>query len=242
MSVQYLLIPVDKETGTIIDSKNLDLNQKNDFTIFAEIMINFPNNCIAYFDKHELFFDFVLSLKETELSKTTYQPENLRNLFVELLEILNTKSGFPVESFLSFSYEEMMETNFLYVILKGSELNRITEDKSYHPESVFSISTSFDRLNNYSFDGEYFTQNKPRIYITDSEGERFWSDLDLSSFPGKLKIIQTQKNIKLGKEIKTIILNRKTPFNYYYSMFRRLIEFCKLCEEKKFAIKSLVYH
>lgn len=240
MSVSYHLMPVDKKTEIFIDTYDAGFKMNNDFSIFAELMINYPDRFLDYFDKHELFFDFIYSLNRSEISKITYQPENLKALFIELLEILKIKEEFPIKAFHYFQYEDLLESTFLYVNLIGSELNKIVEDKVYHKDSNFDVNTSFNKWNNYAENGGYFRQKPSTIYIKTEEGEQFRSNLDIKSFPGILLINRTQNNINLGREIKQVSLVLKTPYQHLFQMFTNLIELCDACEARNYGIKSYI--
>ncbi len=76
MSVSYHLVPVDKKTNTLVDFHSLGKNINNDFSLFAELMFNHSDRILYYFDKHELVFDFIYSLNQSEISKITYEPEH----------------------------------------------------------------------------------------------------------------------------------------------------------------------
>jgi|GEM_PF-3037320 len=240
MSVSYHLVPVDKGAESFIDMYSFDSNINNGFSIFAELMINYPNEFLEYFDKHELFFDFVFCLKQTEVSKITYQPDNLKTLFQELLDILNTKENFPIKVFNYFKYEDIMESTFLYINLKGSELNKIIENQSYHGDSDFEIKISFDKWNNYAYQNGSFIQKPTYVHIKSTEGDRFHANLNLNAFPSKLKINGTLSNINLGKEIKEVSLVLKTPYEHLQPIFTNLIKLCDACKEKGYGIKSFI--
>ncbi len=240
MSVSYHLMPIDKKTESFVDLNSLKIKLENDFSIFAELMINYPDKFNQYFAKHELYFDFIYSLRKSEISKITYQPENLKLLFIDLLEILKTKEGFPIKSFNYFNYEGLMESTYLYVYLDGNELNKFVEDKIYHNDSKFEINTSFDKWNNYSVIGGDFEQRNTIVYIKTEEGERFRSNLDLCAFPNVIKINGTQRNINLGKEINQVSLILKTPYEHLYPMFQNLIEVCNFCIDRNYGIKSFI--
>lgn len=179
-------------------------------------------------------------LNKSEISKIIYLPENLKSLFVELLEILKTKEGFPIKGFNYFNYDGLMESTFLYVNLKGGELNKIVEDKIYFKDADFDVNTSFDKWNNcFEYAGS-LKQKQTTVYIKTEEGERFRSNLDLNSFPITLNVNRTLSNIRLGKEINKVDLIVKTPYEHLLPMFENLIAICGFCIEKNYGIKSFV--
>ncbi len=240
MSVTYHLVPVDKTTNTFVDFHSLGKNIPNDFSLFAELMFNHSDRFLHYFDKHELVFDFIYSLNESEISKITYEPESLKAIFLDLLEMLKTKEGFPINSFNYFGYEDVLETTFLHVNLKGSELNKIITGMDFHKDSDFDIRTSFDKWNNYSESNGVFEQKKAIVYIATPEGDRYHADLNYDAFPGILTINKTLNNINLGKAITQIQLIHKTPYEHLQPLFTNLIGICDLCIEHNFGIKSFV--
>lgn len=240
MSVSYHLIPVDKNTESFVDSNGHSMSLKNDFSLFAELMINFPDQFLPYFGKHELYFDFIFSLQKSEKSEITYQPENLKKLFTELLEILKTRNGFPIPSFNYFNFEDIMELTFLYAYIDGSELNKIVEEKSYSAALQYEISISFDKWNNYSIVKRNFEQGKTGISIESESGARFSSYLDVNFFPGVIRVNGTTNSINLGKEISEVSFVLKTPYEHLYPMFHNLIEVCDFCIERNYGIKSFV--
>jgi hypothetical protein len=233
-------MPADKYTGAFIDTGSLNVKLNNDFSIFAELMINHPDKFIGYFGKHKLFFDFIFSLNESEISKITYQPEHLKSLFFELLEILRTREGFPIQAFHCFRYEDLMESTCLYVNLSGRELNKIVEGKTYHNDSNYDLTTSFDKWNNYSENGGVFKQQNTFAYIRTEEGMSFRSNLNLSAFPGEININRTQSNINPGREVKKVYLILKTHYEHLAAMFNNLIEVCNVCIDRGYGVKSYV--
>ena len=240
MSVSYHLVPVDKETESFVDLNWSQLQLNNEFSSFAELMMNYPDRFLFYFDKHELFFDFIFSLNQSEISKITYQPEHLKSLFLELLEILETKEDFPIPYFHYFKYEDQLESTFLYVNLRGEELNKLVEDKIYFKDGAFDVQISFDKWNNYAELRGEFRQKPTLVYIKMEEGERFRSNLDLTAFPGIVNINGTLKNIRLGREIKQVSLLLKSPYEHLAPMFRNLIDTCSYCIENNYSIKSFI--
>lgn len=240
MSVFYQFFPVDPVTASPVAVDNASPSLHASFSSLAELMINFPDQFLDYFEKHELTFDFIYSLKESEVSTTTYQAEQLKWLFKELLEILQTREGFPIPVFRFFNYENRMEGTALAVNLKGSELNKLVTDNGYFEHGDFEISTSFDNCHNYSLIRDEFIQTTPTVYVTTEENERFKSELDLSAFPGVITINHTHRNINLGRAIQQITLVAKTPYEHFLPMFTNLIATCDACMAKGYALKSRV--
>lgn len=233
-------MPVHKETNSFVEPGKLSTDLNNDFSIFAELMINFPSKFIEYFNKHELFFDFIFSLTQSEISIITYQPEHLKALFIELLNILKTKEGFPIPWYNYFRYEGQMESTYLYVNVNGTELNKIVEDKNYSSHSNYDINASFDKWNNFSESGGIFKQGNTLVYIKTEEGINYRSNLDYNAFPGEIFINNTQDNIRLRKEIKKVFLVLKTPYEHLSDTFNNLIAICNVCIERGYGLKSYV--
>lgn len=240
MSVSYHLIPVDKNTESFVDTNGQSISLKNDFSLFAELMINFPDQFLPYFGKHELYFDFIFSLQKSEKSEITYQPENLKKLFTELLEILKTRDGFPIPSFKYFNFDDIMELTFLYAYIDGSELNKIVEEKSYSAALQYEISISFDKWNNYSMVKGIFEQGKTGVDVKSESGTRFTSYLDVNAFPGTIQVNGITRSIYLEKEVKQVSLVLKTPYEHLFPMFSNLIEVCDFCIERNYGLKSYV--
>ena len=116
------------------------------------------------------FFDFIFSLTQSEISIITYQPEHLKALFIELLNILKTKEGFPIPRYNYFRYEGQMESTYLYVNVNGTELNKIVEDKNYSSHSNYDINASFDKWNNFSESGGILNR-EIRLFILKQKKE-----------------------------------------------------------------------
>lgn len=242
MSVSYHLIPVDKQTGATIQQDGTMPKLKNDFSIFAALVIQYPDRFIGYFEKHELYFDFILCLRRLEKSTIIYQPNLLKSLFQELLGLLATKDGFPIPAFNYFRFEDTLDFKFLYANLQGSELNKIVEDKVYFKDSSFEIAASFDPWNNYTetAQGGGFKQVNPIISIKTEEGNMFKSAMDLRAFPSELAINHASALMGIGKDAKQVSLVLKTPYEHLSPIFNDLIEVCDYCMERGYGLKSFI--
>lgn len=242
MSVSYHLIPVDKKTGATIHLDGAMPKLKNDFSIFANLVNQYPERFIGYFDKHELYFDFILCLRRLEKSTIIYQPNLLKSLCQELLGILATKEGFPIPAFNCFRFVGTKDFTYLYANLQGIELNKIVEDKVYFKDSSFEIAASFDIFNNYTetAQGGDFKQVHPIISIKTEEGNRFKSAMDLRAFPSELSINHVLDSMGIGKDIKQVSLVLKTPYEHLSPMFNDLIAVCDYCMERDYGLKSFI--
>lgn len=244
MSVSYHLVPVHKETGAFQSLYELtDKRMNNDYSKLANVTFEFQQQVLDFFEKEKTDYDFLFACLEQEVSEKTLVPSVLKNSLEEMLQILKTKTGFPIPAFYYFNYEDTRHFNFLYVTLLGSELNKIVVDKIYHASEAYAINTSFDMLNGYYRSGEEIKQwSSKEISIKDEAGNRSKGALDLSAFPSTIQIIKTERDYGFGKEIKKVDLILKSPFEHYEADLNSLIDLCQLCIEHDLGIKTYVDH
>lgn len=241
MGVSYHIVPVNKETGKfenlfLITGKRIN----NEINKLGNVMIQFPERVLNYFEKDISYFDFIFSLKSQEISETTFEPEVVKQKLLQTIKTLETKDNFPINRYNYYRYEDEKDFTFLYVTLLGKELKKITLDDSFVDSEIYDINTSFDIFNNYNESGKQFYQWNKEVYVTDANNNRTTSSLNYDSFPSKIQIIKVERDYGFSKEIKEVSLILKKPFEHFEQELNDLIEICEECIKHNLGIKSYV--
>ncbi|MBL7803347.1 MAG: hypothetical protein JNL02_06400 [Saprospiraceae bacterium] len=239
MSVSHFLVPANSETGKIQNlSEIIGTRMPSgyaDFSTVSLMIILFPEKVLPYFGKDKEYYDFIFAFTKFEFSEKIFEPSEIRSKLIEISNILRTKEGFPLGNYYYFQYEDTKLLTFLYVTLKGSELNKIVKDKIYEESEPYDISFNFDEHNQCSL-----LEVTRVINVRDKNGKGANVIMDISCFPATIEIIKVERDYGFGKEIKKVHLTFKKPFEHFKEELDRIIRVCDICIEHRLGLKAHV--
>ncbi len=198
-------------------------------------MILYPEKILPYFEKNKEYYDFIFSFLEYEVSEKIFSPVEIRSKLVEIKNLLELKENFPLGKYYYFEFEDLKSNSFLYVTLKGSELNKIVENKIYNESILYDVNTNFDEHNQATL-----LRSNPTVSIKDENGQRTKSLLDFNAFPSTIHIEKVDRSHGFEKQSSKVNFVIKEPIEHFKEELDRLIKVCDICIDHSLGIKSYV--